>query len=55
MEDDEKRHPDHVFEMREQELIDYFKNFDMPITYKVKHLGDEVDDIPTSLLVEINR
>jgi hypothetical protein len=27
----------------------------MPITYKVKHLGDEVDDIPTSLLVEINR
>ena len=53
LEDDEKRHPDHVFEMREQELIDYLNQLN--VTYKIKHLGDEVDNISTSLLVEITK
>jgi hypothetical protein len=41
--------------MTEDELKEYFEKFPYPIQYKIKPLGDRVDDISTSLLVEIRR
>jgi len=55
LKDDEMRHPDHKFEMNKEETESYFENLlkDTNFEYSLKNIGDEVDDISTTLLVVI--
>ena len=47
------RHPDHVFEFSKQEAIAFFTQ--LPWKFTCQHLGDEVDQIPTTLLVLLTK
>ena len=53
IDDNATRHDDHKFEFTEQEAISYFENLvkNTRFKLKIKHLGDEVDNIPTTLLI----
>jgi len=55
LKDDEKRHKDHVFEFKEAEAKSYFESIASKYNckLKIKHLGDEVDGIPTTLFVSL--
>lgn len=51
----ELRHDDHKFEMTKDELINYFKQVPDTWSYRIKNLGDEVNDISTTCLVIMER
>lgn len=53
LKDNETRYSDHKFEFTEQEAISYFTDIakNTPFKLTIRHLGDEVDNIPTTLMI----
>lgn len=59
LKDDESRHEDHKFEFTKQECIDFFNDIieqnnkvnDRKFKFKIYNIGDEVNDISTSVMI----
>lgn len=57
LKENEKRHEDHKFEMNKEEIESYFSNLlkNTNMNYKIENLGDEVNNIATTIKIIIYR